>query len=357
MIRVLVVDDSAVSLELLVQILNSDPNLRVVGTAVNGEQALAAVARHRPDVITMDLHMPKMNGFDATRRIMETHPTPVVIVCGSSIPEDVETTFRALEAGALAVVRRPPGLSHPKHAAEVAELVQSVKLMSEVKVVRRWSRGRGMRRAETAAPAVPAGLTLEWPTRNVEIIAIGASTGGPPVLQAILSALPASLGAPVLIVQHMATGFVQGFVDWLSPTSSLPVHLAGQGTEIHPGHVYVAPDGFHLKVGQKGRAVLSSHEPEHGLRPSVSFLLRSVAQVYGADAAGVLLTGMGTDGAAELKLMREKGAVTIAQDKESSVVHGMPGEAIELDAAEFVLSPRQISALLARLGGQKGGRP
>lgn len=354
MIRVLVVDDSAVSREMLVQVLNSDQDLRVVGTATNGEQALAAVARHRPDVITMDLHMPKMNGYDATRRIMETHPTPVVIVSGSVIPEDVRTTFRALEAGALAVVRRPPGINHPEHAAEVAELVQSVKLMSEVKVVRRWSRSRGMRRAEAAAPAVP---TLDPSTRNVEIVAIGASTGGPPVLQAILSALPASLSAPVLIVQHMATGFVQGFADWLGQTSGLPVQVAGQGAEIFPGHVYVAPDGFHLKVEQKGRTVLSSEEPEHGLRPSVSSLFRSVAKVYGADAAGVLLTGMGTDGAAELKVLREKGAVTIAQDKESSVVHGMPGEAIELDAADFVLAPGEISALLARLGSRKGGRP
>ena len=343
LIKVLIAEDSPVVREFLIHILGSDPDIRVVGTANNGEEALDAVKRYRPDVITMDTHMPKMDGLEATRRIMETHPTPIVVVSGSTDPRENMTMFHAMEAGALAVLRRPAGIGHPDYEDTARELVQTVKLMSEVKVVRRWPQTR-------REPILPVAAKLAaGKTEKVKVIAIGASTGGPPVLQTILAMLPRDLPVPVLIVQHMATGFIMAFVEWLAQSSGLPVHVAAHGEYLVPGHAYVAPDEFQMKVEHGGRIVLTSDAPENSLRPSVSYLFRSLAEVYGGGVAAGLLTGMGRDGADELLALKEKGAVTFAQDKESSVVHGMPGEAIRLDAATYVLSPDKIAAVLTDL--------
>jgi two-component system chemotaxis response regulator CheB len=344
---VLIVEDSAVVREFLIHILSSDPEIQVIGTAKDGEEALEAVERTKPDIITMDIHMPKIDGMEATRLIMETHPTPIIIVSGSLSVNEVTTAFRAMEAGALAVVQRPAGMGHPDHEETATDLVRTVKLLSEVKVVRRWA--RPPRAAVNPAVPPPTELHPLKTPAEIKLITLGASTGGPPVLQTILSGLPANFPAPVLIVQHMAAGFINGFAEWLAQTSSLPVHVATHGEPILPGHVYVAPDGFQMKVGMGGKILLTSDDPENGLRPSVSYLFRSVANLYGPNAIGVLLTGMGNDGAVELKLLREKGGVTIAQDKESSVVHGMPGEAINLGAATYILSPERIAAALKSL--------
>lgn len=347
MIRVLIVEDSPMVREFLIHILSSDPEIRVIGTANDGEEALEAVERTKPDIITMDIHMPKTNGMDATRRIMETHPTPIIIVSGSLSTKEVSTAFRAMEAGALAVVYRPAGIGHPDHEEAAADLVRTVKLLSEVKVVRRWA--RPPRTAVIPAVPAPAEVQLRQTPAEIKLITLGASTGGPPAIQTILSGLPADFAVPILIVQHMAAGFIHGFVEWLAQTSSLPIHVATHGEPILSGHVYVAPDGFQMKVGMGGKIWLTRDDPENGLRPSVSYLLRSAANLYGPNAIGVLLTGMGKDGAEELKLQKEKGAVTIAQDKESSVVHGMPGEAIKLGGATYVLSPDRIAAALISL--------
>jgi two-component system chemotaxis response regulator CheB len=347
-IKVLVVEDSPVVREFLVHILRSDPGIRVVGTASDGEQALEAVRLERPDVITMDIHMPRLDGLEATRRIMETHPTPIVIVSGSEKSGEVATAFSAMEAGALAVLPRPRGIGHPEHEATAKELVQTVKLMSEVKVVKRWSRAR------RDAPAQrPTEMGFASEPAKVRIVAIGASTGGPPALQTILAALPKDFPAPLVIVQHMASGFVRGFVEWLAQSSSLPLHIATHRELMLPGHVYIAPDEHQMKVERGGRLALTGDGPENGLRPSVAYLFRSIAEVYGCDAVAGLLTGMGRDGAEELRLLKEKGAVTFAQDKESSIVHGMPGEAIRLDAAMLVLPPEKIAAVLTNLANNK----
>jgi two-component system chemotaxis response regulator CheB len=348
-IRVLVVEDSAVVRAFLLHILGSDPEIQVVGTAKDGEEALEAVERTRPDVITMDVHMPKMNGFEATRRIMETRPTPIVIVSGTLDVAETARAFRAMEAGALAVLPRPAGIGHPEQEVTAADLVRTVKLMAEVKVVRRWPRLR----SPGAIPTVSLSSEMRVQAANIEVIAVGASTGGPPVLQRILSGLPSSFQVPVLVVQHIAAGFTNGFAEWLGQYSNLEVHVATQGQPILPGHTYVAPEGLHMKVGRGREIRLSKEEPENGLRPSVSSLFRSVAEVYGEKAVGILLTGMGRDGAQELKLMKERGAVTIAQDRESSVVHGMPGEAISLGGATHILSPEKITAALTSWVGER----
>lgn len=347
-IRVLVVEDSSSVREFLVYLFASDQEIQVIGTANNGEEALAAVKDKKPDVITMDIHMPKMDGYTATRAIMESFPTPIVIVTGSSSISEMATTINALEAGALAVVKRPAGIGHPDHAATARELIQTVKLMSEVKVIRRWAQRRT---ADAVKPVMPEPVPV---AREVRLVAIGSSTGGPPVLQRLLSKLPKDFHSPIIIVQHIAQGFTEGFAQWLAESSGFPVSVATDGELMQAGYAYVAPNGFQTTVDGHGRIVLHNSGLENGHLPSVSCLFRSVAAAYGPSAVGILLTGMGKDGAAELGLMKAEGAVTFAQDKESSVVHGMPGEAIELGAASYVLPPDKIAAVLTTLTNHQG---
>lgn len=334
-VRVLIVEDSPSARQFLMHVFEGDAGFELVGAVTDGNDALAAVRRLQPDVVTMDVHMPGMGGLEATRRIMQEAPRPIVVVSGT-VRDQVAVTFEALEAGALAFVSRPSGIGHAQHEREVAELLRTVRLMSEVKVVRRSSE---------KSPRPPA------PGRRIQIVAVGASTGGPLAIQELLRSLPQGFAVPVLIVQHIAEGFLGGFVDWLTRTTSLEVRLAAAAEAVRPGRAYVAPDGFHMGVDACGRIRLSSTPPENGLRPSVAHLMRSVREAYGADAAAVLLSGMGKDGAGELLALKHCGAATFAQDRASSVVHGMPGEAIRLDAARHVLAPAEIAAALRELAG------
>ncbi|MHB2025069.1 MAG: chemotaxis-specific protein-glutamate methyltransferase CheB [Elusimicrobiota bacterium] len=345
MINVLIVNDSPTVAELLSYILCSDPALSVVGVARDGEEAVASATRLKPHIIIMDIHMPKLNGFEATRRIMETMPTPILIMSGSTNTDEVTMTFKVLEAGALGIVRQPLGIKFSEHRPVAEEIIRTIKTMSEVKLVRRWVRELKPANAPLVAAANAPSLA------KAKVVAIGASTGGPPALHAILSRIPKGFPVPILIVQHMAPGFIGGLASWLASSTDLLVHLAAPGERPLPGRVYLAPDALHLIVGQDGRLALADKEPQEALCPSIARLFRSVAEVLKEQAAGIILTGMGEDGARELKLMRNAGAVTIAQDKESSTVHGMPGAAIKLDAATYILSPSEIAATLAALAG------
>jgi two-component system chemotaxis response regulator CheB len=348
MIKVLIVDDSKVIQEFLAHLLSSDPDIQVVGIAGSGYEAIELARLKRPDVITMDIHMPGMDGYEATRTIMETVPTPIVIVTGSSNKKDITNTFKLLDAGALAIVIRPPGFEHPQFAALRKELIQTVKLMSEVKVVRLFPRSR----KEQKKPIILV-QAFENDLKRIQLIAIGASTGGPIALQIILSGLPADLPVPVLIVQHISKGFVKGFLEWLSGTSGIKLKIAEDGELISAGTGYIAPDNYQMGVDKGGKITLSDQPPENGLKPSISYLFRSVAHCMGPNAMGVLLTGMGKDGAEELKTMKEMGAYTLVQNAESSVVFGMPGEALRIGAADQALSLEKIAEIIAKAGSKK----
>lgn len=356
-VKVLVVEDSSVMQALLVRLLSSDEQIEVIGTARNGRDALEFISRKAPDVILMDIQMPEMDGFEATRRIMETRPVPIVMCSGSTNLRETMTAFRSMEAGAVACIAKPVGHEHKNFDATAAHLLQTVKLMSEVKVVRRWSHSRRAKASAAEAASPPSSPKAA----RIELIGIGASTGGPPVLQTILTGLPKDFAVPILIVQHIAAGFLPGLAEWLNQTTGVKVHIAAYGIQPLPGHVYLAPDDFHLSVCAGGQMMLTKEGPENGLRPAVSHLFASLADVLGPSAMGVLLTGMGKDGAEQLKRMKDRGATTIVQDRESSVVHGMPGEAIALGAATYVLPADKIaSAMVATVDQQRirgGGHP
>jgi two-component system, chemotaxis family, protein-glutamate methylesterase/glutaminase len=246
---------------------------------------------------------------------------------------------------------RPPGLGHPDHKGSTQELIRTVKSMSEIKVVRRFN--RILKEYPTQAKKLPA----LPPNKGYQLIVIGTSTGGPPVLHKILSLLPANFSVPVLIVQHITSGFTQGFVEWLGTASGFPVHIAQDGQTLLPGHADVAPENYHMGITRGPQIFLSNHAPENGLRPSVAYLFRTTANVLGSSAVGVLLTGMGKDGAKELLEMKEHGGLTIAQDEASSIVHGMPGEAIKLGGAMYTLSPEKIVTMLVEMVRKSNGFP
>lgn len=345
-IRVLIVEDSFTVRQYLKHIINSDKQLEVVGVAKDGEEGVKLTKVKRPDIVTMDIHMPKMDGYVTTRRIMEECPVPIVVVTSSCHPEGVNNSFRAIDAGALVALEKPPGPGHPRSKPLAAKLLRTIKTMSEVRVVRRTPRQKKLGGAPAVSPAAGPAVARQ----RIEVVAIGASTGAPPILKDILSELGQGFSVPILIVQHIASGFLEGMVEWVNRESGLSVRIASAGEHIRGGVVYFAPDGRHMGVTGSGRIVLSEGPVENGVRPSVSHLFRSVTKAYGGRGAGVLLTGMGKDGAVELAGMKEIGAITVAQDRESCVVYGMPAEAVKLNGAVHVLSPEGITGFLNSIG-------
>lgn len=338
-LRLLVVDDSAVVRRLVVRILNDDPRLEVVAEAADGEQAVRIATEQRPDVIVMDCVMPVVDGLDATRQIMRESPTPIVLLSASYQSDAVSRSFAALEAGALTLVAKPSGPLDAAFMADAQTLTATVKLMAGVKLVRRRSQ-RPAQQDGAPDAAVPARAS------PVTIVAIAASTGGPRALAQIIGALPASMPLPIMVVQHLTPGFQRGFVEWLGGVSPLPVRLAAHEERLRAGEVVVAPAGTHLGVSATGRVALSGSPPVGGHRPSATHLFRSVARAYGAGALGVILTGMGDDGAAGLQDVKRAGGLVLAQDEPTSVVYGMPGSAVAAGVVDQILPVDKIAVAL-----------
>jgi len=342
--RFFIADDSTILCERLKTILSDFLEVEIAEQAHDTPEAIKSIKELKSDVVILDIQMPGMNGIEATRRIMEESPTPIVIVTASHDAYGGDATFSALEAGALTVVEKPVGINHPNFEVRSKEFIKTVKLMSEVKVVTR--RPRLLAKTERVKRTDQQPVTSP---RNIRVVAIGSSTGGPAVLHLILSMLTRDFQAPILIVQHISRGFIGDLVSWIQKATELEVQVARDGEYILPGHVYFAPDDVQMGMGHNSRIILSKDEPFFGTCPSVSYLFRSVNRVFQKNAIGVLLTGMGKDGTEELRLMREKGAITIVQDEKSSVVHGMPGQAIRINAAMHILSPEIIAASLNSL--------
>lgn len=338
MIRVLVADDSATSRQLLATMLESDPEIRAVGQATNGVEAVEMVTSQRPDLIVMDVHMPVMDGLEATREIMSRSPLPIIIVSSASRYRDIDMSLSATQAGALMMLPKPVGPTHARFDDNRRELVGMVKALAHVKVVRHWS---------TAGPAKPPSVREPSPG-SIDLIAIAASTGGPPALRNILAGLDDSFHIPVVIVQHIAQGFTAGFAHWLDADCKLSVQVAREGESLQRGRVYVAPDDQHVLITRNLRISLSKAPQVNGFRPSADLLFESMAS-YGPRAACVILSGMGTDGARGLVTAHQAGSFVIAQDEATSVVFGMAQEAINKNAVDLVLPIERIGAKLQEI--------
>lgn len=350
-IRVAVVEGCEGDLNVLTRIMESDPEIEVVGTAVTGKEAVKIAERLKPAVMIIGSSMPAMNGLEAIAKIMSTHPLPIVMVCASPGSGKSSMADRGMKAGAVAVIDKPQTMPGSDDTPASRRLVNTVKLMSEVKVVRR-------REKRSASGPVGAGTQHGGDQRRrrrgaPRVVVIGVSTGGPGVLKSILSCLPASYPIPIVIAQHIAVGFTDSMVGWLDQICSLTIKVAVSGERIRPGSVYVAPGGKNIKIAESGRLVLLPSRSKDAPCPSVDLLFQSVIEQYGAESVGILLTGMGRDGAEGLKQMKETGAVTIVQDETSSTVFGMPGEAIKLGGAVHVLPPDEIAAKLEELAGTR----
>ena len=342
-VRVLIVEDSPVVQQLLAHIVGDDPRLEVAGIASSGEEALRVVERDKPDVVSLDIRLPGIDGFEVTKRLMRQNPVPIVVVAADV--NDLDIPMRALQAGALAVVEKPVGLGRADYQAVARHLCTQLHGMSQVKVIRqRTERFPTRRTAEPAPDALPA--------PRFTALGLAASTGGPPALVKLLGGLPKTFPLPIFVVQHIGAPFVAGFAQWLGTVCPFPVELGRTGTKPLPGHVYVAPGDAHMTVERSG-ILLTGGALVCGQRPSGDVLFKSLASAYGTGAVGVLLTGMGEDGARGLLDMRRAGAYTIAEHASTAVIHGMPGTAVRLGAAVEELPLPQVAPRLVELVSQQ----
>lgn len=329
-VRVLVVDDSPIVREILTSILDRQEEFEVVGFAESGSEAARKAAALKPDVISMDLLMPETDGFEGIARIMAETPTPILVLTSE---RGEVAAFRALSLGALDLLEKPP--ADMDLASYGLQLRRRLRLLASVPVIRHM---RGLKQPRPAPVA----------TRRVELVAIAASLGGPRALTALFKSLPPDFGVPIAVVQHMAEGFTEGLTRWIRQETGRDVREAQEGEPLEPGMIRFAPAGKHLLL-ERGRARLEDGPPIHGFRPSATPLFRSAAKSYGPRACGVMLTGMGDDGADGLLELRQAGGTTIAQDEASCVVFGMPRAAIQVGAVETVLPLDRIGAALAEV--------
>lgn len=341
----MIVEDSQVVREFLSLIIDRDPRLEVVEMVRSGEEALRALSTIRPDVISLDIRLPGMNGLEVTQKVMAEYPTPIVVVSSDVENDELKISMNALRAGALAVVQKPVGLSHDDYDKLAESLCTKLFIMSQVRVIRqRYS-------PLTSAPVTPVKATVARAASSKPgVVGMVASTGGPSAVVRVLNDLPPSFSAPVILVQHITPGFVQGFISWLDDVlPDLHVVQAEHNAILQPRTVYVAPAGSHTVCVGAGRIGLTDEAPLSGQKPSGTLLFRSMSRVLGSAGVGVLLTGMGEDGAIGLREMHLAGAYTIAEHESTAVVNGMPGSAVRMGGATAVLPLPDIGPRLGTI--------
>jgi len=341
-IRVLIAEDSVLVQKLLTKVLGEDPELEVVGVAKNGKIAVDMARQLKPDVITMDIRMPVMDGFQATRTIMAENPTPILVVSSSIRDTDLQISFNAIQAGALDIMEKPKGNLSKDYYEVGQDLIRKIKLVSEIRVFKHLSLQlqTGLFKTEQ-----------KMEKTRTRAVAVGASTGGPSALFQLLTSFGPDFPAPIFVTQHISEGFGRGCVEWIRRNARMPVQMAENRTLIHPGTAYFSPDDRIMTINSTKSLSVDSGKMARRASP-INSMMESVADVYGEGGIGVLLTGMGDDGARGMKKISTVGGRTIAQDEETSVVFGMPKAAIDLDAAEEVLPLEKIGgriiSILAR---------
>jgi two-component system, chemotaxis family, protein-glutamate methylesterase/glutaminase len=342
MIRILVVEDSVTQREIFRRLFTADGAFTVVAEAATGEEAVRLVQQHHPDVVLMDIHMPGMGGIAATREIMRVCPVPIVVASATLRKQDINLAMKAIEAGAVSVIEKPQG-AVLLHLQKIAPQLREELLAASTAIVRR------------APLPVKLPLHLQSSTKmavtgNVEVIGVAASTGGPPVLLEIFSALPKPFPLPVLLVQHISEGFVEGFARWLGEMTGHPTRLATDGARLEPG-IWLAPGGRHLALASRARIELPLRQAKDLHCPSANVLFDSLSRHAATSSLGILLTGMGDDGARGLLALKQAGGQTVIQDEASCLIWGMPKSAKELGAANLELNPAEIVRVMVKAGG------
>lgn len=336
MIKILIADDSATETALLRHIFEQEQDMQVIGCATNGQEAVMLAEKLKPDLITMDIVMPIMNGFEATQLIMMNYPIPIVVISSTLKNQDLDNTFLAMDAGAVSVIEKPVNILDPANKTARKRIIDLIRSMAEIKVIKRRF---------TDSYQSPKPLNPKVQEVNYEVLAIGASVGGPQALTTILSLLPANFPIPIVIVQHITVGFLEGLSVWLNQKSLLTIKCAQDQEILKPGTVYFAPENYHLEIKRVGNNLVTHYHsgpPVSGFCPSITVLFQSVAKVCGYKAIGMLLTGMGSDGAQGLLELKQKKAQTLVQDEKSSVVFGMAKVALSLGAVDHIIELDQI---------------
>lgn len=339
-IRILIIDDSKTCAAALQSIFDAQPNIKVIGIASNGREGLELTKKLKPDLITMDIFMPIMDGVAATTTIMKECPTPILVISSPSNSNETNFVFDALKAGALSVIEKPKGCIEGDFSRISQQIVHSVRALAGLHVFKR-----------TNFLQQPKESSIPNRFLGAKILALGSSTGGPEALQCILSSLPGDFPIPIAVTQHITEGFLPGLISWLQNTTQLKLHIVKNHEILKPGCVYFAENNYHFLIEKdlSPVAILDTSARIHYLRPSIDALFSSIVTNYPGAAIGGLLTGMGKDGAAGLLKMKESGCLTFVQSKETCIIYGMPKAAIELNAAQYTIDLEKIARFLTKL--------
>lgn len=352
-IKVLLVEDSPVALTILKRMISTAEDMQIVGTARTGVEALELLPKLKPNIICTDLLMPKMDGLELTQAVMEKSPTPILVISAAVQEEDRSNVFQLLDAGAVDIFPKPRSGQIEDYEAQRDKLLTKIRVLSGVKVFTKRNKGTQLASKTPPPVAIPrTPVAKNALPKFVRVVAIAASTGGPQAFQEVLGALPANFPVPILCVQHISTGFLDGFIKWLDQNCALNICVAKTGEKPQPGHVYFPPEREHLNIDVQGRFYCAEGLPVDGHCPSATTLFQTVAKYYGSAAIGVLLTGMGRDGAAGLLTLKQRGAYTIIQDEATSIVFGMPQEAAKINAHKTVLPLPEVATHLMETVGR-----